>query len=258
MNRPPQPASRLVELARGASALAPGLLWLGVSRVLVAADIHLGYEDVIGGALPAWSTAEIVATLSVAARSMRAREIVLLGDVIHGTRMSEGAARTVRRALDALRDAAALTIVAGNHEGKSRGAAILGETCESVTRDGWLLVHGDKPPDPFEFAAAAGVAIGHLHPSLALGAGASAPAFLAGDRIVAVPALTPYSGGLDVCSTACFDALRPFGVTTRADLHVVVATNELCYPFGALADLPAVLARRPPAGKHRKMLRPDR
>lgn len=258
MNRPPQPANRLVELLPGVSALAPGLLWLHESQAIVAADIHLAYEDVIGGALPAWSTAEIVSTICVAARSMNAREIVLLGDVIHGSRMSEGAARTVRRGLDAMRDAARLTIVAGNHEGKSRGAAILGETVESAQRDGWLLLHGDKAPDIFEFGMAKGAVIGHLHPSLGLGDGAAAPAFVAGESIVVVPALTPYSGGLDVFSGACLEALRPFGVRTRRELHVVAVTNELCYPFGTLADLPKALERPAPRNRYpRKVLRPD-
>jgi metallophosphoesterase superfamily enzyme len=233
MNRTPQPAAAMVELVPGVSALPPGLLWLHDSRTIVAADVHLAYEDVIGAALPAWSIAEIVSTLLVAAQRMHAREIVLLGDVIHGARMSEGAARAVRDGLETLRGAARLTLVAGNHEGQTRGAAVLGDTAEFAERDGWLLLHGDKP-------AVQRSIIGHLHPSLPLGGGTSAPAFLASRDLVVVPALTPYSGGLDVLSESCLRALQAFGIESRRELHVVVATGELLYPFGTLSRLRAL------------------
>ncbi|HKU68403.1 MAG TPA: hypothetical protein VJP85_11560 [Candidatus Baltobacteraceae bacterium] len=228
MNNAPQQASRIVELLPGVSAVAPGVLWLHASRAIVAADAHLAYEDVIGGVLPTWSTTEIIAALRAAAQRMNAREIVLLGDVIHASRMSEGAARAVREGLDTLRGAARLTLVAGNHEGRSRGASILGDTIESAERDGWKLLHGDKPSlEP--------CIIGHLHPSLRLGGGASAPAFLASSRVIVVPALTPYSSGLDVCSDACLNALAPFGVASRRELSLVVTAGDLLYPFGTLS-----------------------
>lgn len=243
MSRPPQAAARAVSLAHGVSALPSGLLWLHESRALIAADVHFAYEDVIGAALPAWSTDEIVRSLLDAVAQMNAREVILLGDVIHGSRMSEGAARTVRLALDKLRTAAALTIVAGNHEGKSRGAAILGETAETAQRDGWLLLHGDKAPDLAQFAGARGAVIGHLHPSLRFGRSSGAPVFLAGNRIIVVPALTPYSNGLDVRSDACLDALRPFNIASRRELHVVAVADGWCYPFGTLSALRSTLSR---------------
>jgi metallophosphoesterase superfamily enzyme len=231
MNVLPQPAAGIVQLACGVSALAPGLLWLHSCRAIIAADVHFAYEDVIGGALPAWSTPEITATLLIAAQRMQAREIVLLGDIIHGSRMSEGAARAVREALDALRAVAQLTLVAGNHEGRTRGEAILGETVEFAHRDGWMLLHGDR-------AAHFGKCIiGHLHPSLPLAASESAPAFLASSSLIVVPAMTPYSAGLNVLSRACMEALRPFGVASRSQLQVVAAAGEMLYPFGALSQL---------------------
>ena len=242
MNRPPQQAAAQVELVRGVSAVAPGVLWLHESRAIVAADVHLAYEDVIGGALPTWSTPELVATLIAAATSMNAREIVLLGDVIHGSRMSDGAARAVQQGLESLRGFAQLTLVAGNHEGRTRGAAVLGETIEYAERDGWMLLHGDRPQLHGRSI------IGHLHPSLALGGGASAPAFLASERLVVVPALTPYSRGLNVLSDACMHALRPFGVASRRDVRVIAAAGDVLYPFGALSELRGALTWLRPDG----------
>jgi len=258
MIRKPAAPAHDCALADGVVALASGFALLARSRVLLVADAHFGYEDVMGGgaALPLWSTAEMASAIAIAARRYAVREVVFLGDVIHGSRMSAGAEQVVVDALASLRDVAPLTFVAGNHEGRSRGAAILGATVEGCERDGWLLVHGDRPGSP-----AARTIIGHLHPSLHLGGGTSAPAFIAGERLIVVPALTPYSSGLDVLSDECLAALRPWNVG-RADLHVVAATSERVYPFGTLSSLRAALrapvAPRPAGAFKRRRKRLER
>ena len=260
----PAPACDTHPLADGVLALPGGFAFLTRSRVLICADAHLGYEDVMGGGavLPLWSTAEIVASITLAARRHGAREIVFLGDAIHGAGLSEGAARAVVAALDALRAQARVTVIAGNHEGRTRGVAVLGATVESCERDGWALAHGDRPePRPSSSAIAPRTIIGHLHPSLHLGGDVSAPAFLAARALVVVPALTPYSPGLDVAGDACLDALAPWGVQRR-DLHVVATTAERVFPFGTLSALRGALYLQPgdgpvPLGRRRR-LRPDR
>ena len=254
----PQEAAGEYELAPGAFALPGGLLWLAQSQTLLAADAHFAYEDVIGGALPTWSTGDAIHTLISSAQAFAAREILFLGDIIHGSRMSEGAAREVQSGLDRLRAVATVTLVAGNHEGRTRGFDVLGETVEFAERSGWLLVHGDKP------SLQGRVIIGHLHPSVRSG-GTSAPAFLAGGGVIVVPALTPYSEGLDVCGDDCFEALEPFGVRSRGELQVIATTPDLVYPLGSLAGLRPAL-RKPLTesagptryGYRRKFLRPDR
>ena len=251
----PSRASVSCELARGVEALAPGLAWLPASRTLVAADAHLAYEDVVGGALPLWSTAEIVATLAIAARNAGAREIVFLGDIVHGSQMSEGAMRAVRDGLALLRDVVCVTLVAGNHEGRSRAFAVLGETVEECERDGWLLVHGDRPA-----ALGRPAIIGHLHPSLHMGGGTSVPAFVASDALIVVPALTPYSPGLDLLSSDFARAIGSWSVR-RCDAHVVAATLDRVFPFGSLAALrdalraPNVTQQRPPSRFRKRHLR---
>jgi metallophosphoesterase superfamily enzyme len=244
-------------LADGVLALPGGFAFLTASRVLVCADAHLGYEDVMGGggALPLWSTTEIVASVVLAARRHDAREIVFLGDAIHGAGMSEGAARAVGAGLAALRAEARVTVVAGNHEGRTRGAAILGDTVEMCERDQWTLVHGDRPQ-----LGALRTMIGHLHPSLHLGGGVTAPAFVASRGLIVVPALTPYSPGLDVTGEACLTALAPWNVQRR-DLHVVAATPERVFPFGTLSALRGALYApdrgTSPSLPQRRRLRPD-
>ena len=117
-------------------------------------------------------------------------------------------------------------------------------------------MHGDKP-GPLGTRAI----IGHLHPSIHLDGGTSSPAFLASERIVVVPALTPYSTGLDVLGDACIEALAPWNLTRR-DLHVVAASAERVYPFGTLSRLRGALRAPQPAGAprgfRRRFLKPDR
>jgi uncharacterized protein len=229
-----QPAAASLEIADAVFALTHGVLWLERTGTLVAADVHLGYEDVIGGALPLWSTDESVQTLLMMARAKNAREVILLGDVIHGAHMSDGAARCVRDALDLLRAQCALTLIAGNHEGRSRGVAVLGETEEAVERDGWILVHGDEP------VAAPRAIVGHLHPSLPLGGGQHVAAFIAAAALIVVPALTPYSDGLNVLSPDCTQALKAWLPSTD-DCRIVASTADRVYPFGSLGGLRAAL-----------------
>ena len=138
MSVSPQPATPAFELAPGLVALPPGLLWIASTRTLVAADVHFGYEDVVGGSLPLWSTTELVATLTIAVEAAQARELVFLGDVIHGSRMSEGAALAVGEALAHLRARLDVVLIAGNHEGRTRGSAVLGTALEACERGGWL------------------------------------------------------------------------------------------------------------------------
>lgn len=244
------------ELGDGVHAVLPGLAWMPATGTLIVADAHLAYEDVVGAALPLWSTTTIVATLELAIARLAARELIFLGDVVHGAWMSDGAAGRVRRALDELRRQTEVVLIAGNHEGRTRARDVLGETVESAERGGWLLIHGDDPAR----ASAKRAIIGHLHPSLPLGGGATAPAFLAGERLIVVPALTPYSSGLDVLSDACAEALAGWNLARR-ELHVVAATPDRLYPFGTLSALRATLrAPAQPRGRvrPRRYLRPDR
>jgi metallophosphoesterase superfamily enzyme len=124
---------------------------------------------------------------------------------------------------------------------------VLGETHESIERDGWLLLHGDR------YVAAARCIIGHLHPSIALGGERSAPAFLASPEIIVVPALTPYSRGLNVLSGACAAALKAF-VRSTASVCVVACGEDKVYPFGSLAGLRTLLRSGRPSRFARRRL----
>jgi len=241
-------------LVPGVRAMAPGLAFIEATGTLVTADTHFGYEEAIGSALPAWSTSDMLAALLSAVRRTTARELVILGDIVHSPRMSDGMAARIRDAIAQLRSACALRLVAGNHEGRGRARDILGETEDVVQCDGWTLVHGDVVPN------AQRTLIGHIHPSLPLGGGKSAPAFLAASRLIVVPALTPYSPGLSAISAECFRAISSFGVKSFRDVHLTACTPERLYAFGSVARFRNVLSEGNGRGSayRRPVLRPDR
>ena len=241
------------EILPGVLALAGGLLFLTTTSTLIAADIHFGYEEVIGGALPLWSVDRSVEHLCAALEKTRAAELVLLGDIVHGPVLSDGAARTIFTALERLRSQTRLLLIAGNHEGRSRGRSLLGETSEELDRDGWRLLHGDV-------ADLRGRAvIGHLHPSLHLGGNRTAPAFLSAPSLIVVPALTPYSPGLNIFSRDAQRALRPW-LARDEKLTVTGVAGTYVYPFGELETLREMLLPKSRIGSARRRsrrLRPD-
>jgi metallophosphoesterase superfamily enzyme len=233
----------ILELAPGVFARADGLLFITSSRTLVAADLHLGYEECIGAALPLWSIAETARKLKVAIAKTQARELVLLGDIVHGTRMSEGASRCVISLLDHWRTLANVVAVAGNHEGRGRGRELLGHTVESVDRAGWHLTHGDIPGDKPSRLNPRRSIIGHVHPSVRLSPSMSAPAFVYSASLIALPAQTPFSPGLHVASREAQQAFSPwlaYGERARA---VIVSRGRLL-ELGALEDVREAMRTR--------------
>ncbi|GAC1443550.1 MAG: hypothetical protein NVSMB59_08350 [Vulcanimicrobiaceae bacterium] len=89
------------------------------------------------------------------------------------------------------------------------------------------------------------------------------PAFVASDALVVVPALTPYSPGLD-CLCDDFAAAIGAWSVARRDAHVVAATLDSVYPFGSLSTLrttlrtPSQTISRPPSRFRKRYLRSDR
>lgn len=241
-------------LVPGVRALAPRFAYLEATQTLITADTHFGYEEAIGSALPAWSTADMLAALLHAIRRSEARELVILGDIVHSPRMSDGMAARIRDVLGQLRSVCDVRLVAGNHEGRGRARDILGETYEVVQRDGWTLVHGDVVR-PAERSI-----IGHIHPSLPLDGYKSVPAFLAAPSLIVVPALTPYSPGLSAMSAECFRAIKPFGVRSFREVRLTACTQQRLYSFGSVAAMHDVLSRPQDDDRsrfRRRVLRPD-
>jgi uncharacterized protein len=176
------------EIRPGVWVDARRAVWLEPERVLVVADLHWGYaasHRARGNLLPNWGDDEIERGLHDLLRDYQPTEMIWLGDVVHA---AEGAAR----AEQFLRQSAvAVTLIAGNHDRRWRGAGV-----RSASRRKYFFHHGDTTPSP---PGGMIEVIGHHHPAVSWADGAGArfkvPALVASARRLVLPAFSPWAAG---------------------------------------------------------------
>jgi uncharacterized protein len=163
-------------------------VWFAAERMLVIADLHWGYSAshrARGNLLPWWGDDEIEQRLQSLIGTYQPAEMIWLGDVVHA---AEGAARAEKFLGNA---PLPVTLVAGNHDRRWRGAA-----AKAVTRGNYFLHHGDSaalvPSQALEI-------IGHHHPAVSWSDGAGThlklPALIASPRRLVLPAFSPWAAG---------------------------------------------------------------
>jgi putative SbcD/Mre11-related phosphoesterase len=174
----------------------------------VVADLHLGYEWARGDAgdcVPAHSLAETLDRLDRLLGRADLRTLVVAGDLVESARPCARTAADVHRLTDWLRARGVeLVVVPGNHDRgflqlqsrarRSRTASAGPVIADAeLNIDGWTVCHGHQP------TSADRVVMGHHHPVLAVDRTA-APCFLAGPRLLVLPAFSRNAAGYDVGS----------------------------------------------------------
>lgn len=227
---------------------------------LLAADLHLGYEEALaaqGVFLPPAQYSEIRELLTSMVEESGARRLILLGDVKHEfgdvTRMEWRETLSLLEFLQ--RDfGLRVEVVRGNHDNYLAGVLKrLGVPLHDpyLLEDGWLLMHGHLPP-PMEFYSdkVERLAMGHEHPAILLrdelGAKLKLKAFLSGEHsgkaVYVLPALSPLMPGTEVnvdrsllsplLKDAEIDAFRVYAVDVEAGI----------FDFGELRSVKLALA----------------
>ena len=205
---------------------ARAMYWPARGRLIIA-DLHLGKSHVFrrsGIAVPSGATQDDLHRLADLVASTGARELWIVGDVLHGPASQAGwrQAWVHWRQQHAGLDVAAL---AGNHD-RALARASLGITqLGYVQHDGPFLFRHLPEADP----QGCHVIAGHVHPKVRVpGVPRSWPAFWLRQGMTVLPAFSGFTGGhlLDV---AAGDAL-------------VACVEGAALPMGI--D-PQVLARRP-------------
>ena len=205
-----------LEIASGLWIDARRAAWLSDARVLVVADLHLGYAWAhrhAGQLLPVATGEDTLPRLRVLIDEYEPRELVLLGDIVH-------AAAPVPALLDSLRalvqEFAARTIlraVLGNHD-RHLAALLRDAAIDLPLRTAHRvpphhLLHGDGDDQVTaerHFAAIAltggRIIMGHEHPVISLSDGVAshlrAPCFLVAPELLILPAFSPWAAGADV------------------------------------------------------------
>lgn len=161
-------------------------------RVGVVADLHLGYEwarGAGGDCLPAHSLRETIDTLDAMIGRVAVDRLVVAGDLVESAKPCSRTSADVRQLSGWLKvRGISLILVRGNHDPQRVGNFPL-----SLDIGGWTISHGHRR------VAGERAIIGHHHPVLRAG-GITAPCFVAGPRLIALPAFTKNAAGLPIGS----------------------------------------------------------
>ncbi|MDM9560111.1 ligase-associated DNA damage response endonuclease PdeM [Bordetella petrii] len=193
------------------------LYWPARGR-LVIADLHLGKGHVFrraGIAVPGGATQDDLRRLARLVAATAARELWIVGDVLHGPASQAGwRDRWARwRQEHAGLDVAVLN---GNHDRALRGAALGVRQLGEAWDDGPFLFRHLPHADP----RGRHVIAGHVHPKVRLpGVPRSWPAFWLRPGVTVLPAFADFSGGHlvdpgpDGAAVACVEgAAVPIGI----------------------------------------------
>lgn len=236
---------RLVEIAKGRFVHASGALWLVEPRVLLVADLHLGFAwaQRRKGELGPLLGGDVAARLLETVEELSPEEVVLLGDVVHAPRPSEEERRLVESALQQMGGRARLIVVRGNHDRAfARDFGHLGLPMVTEWRSGNLrAMHGDRIPS---LAAGEHAVLGHYHPVVgirdAAGAKRKVRAVLAGTQATVLPSFSPFAAGSDAARYV-IPALR--NLLGPRPLRIAVTGNQ-AVPLNPSAPVRS-RARRP-------------
>jgi putative SbcD/Mre11-related phosphoesterase len=212
---------------------------LKLGNNLIIADLHLGYEVAMakeGFYLPRVFH-ETVVKLEMLLKKEKPKRLVINGDLKH----SFVPEWRERKELEAFFDRISplveeVVLVRGNHDVGILWLKELGvEVLDELEIGSWKLVHGHKLVEGERFI------IGHEHPAIRLrdevGALIKVPVFLIGEKLIVVPAFSPWAYGNDVLREVVSPFLRFF----REDFRVLVPLDDELLDFGRLSSLSKAL-----------------
>ncbi len=189
------PASHRIELAGETVELMAdrALYWPARGRLLIA-DLHLGKADVFrraGIGLPAGGTGHDLERLSELLLLTGARELWILGDILHGP----AHASAWKQSWNQWRESHAgvrVVALAGNHDRALGNASLAMEQLGDAIADAPFMLRHDPLPHP-----ALHVICGHLHPLAALpGLRRRWPAFWLRPGLTILPAFSHFTAGV--------------------------------------------------------------
>jgi len=169
------------------------LFWPARSRLIIA-DLHLGKSHVFrraGIAVPRGATQEDLQRVAALVLATAARELWVVGDVLHGP-ASQAAWRDAWLQWRQAHAALDVAVLAGNHDRALDGAALGMRELGEAQADGPFLFRHLPQPD----AQGRHVIAGHVHPKTRIpGVPRSWPAFWMRPGITVLPAFSDFTGG---------------------------------------------------------------
>ena len=234
-------AAQEFELAPGAFATRHFALWLPEPRVIAISDLHLGYEGALaeqGVGVPRIQRRVILERLERIVEAYHPAKVVVCGDFKHEfSKALVDEWVEVKQVLRFLRGRTETVLVRGNHDNyllnilNDLGMKLV----DRYDLSGYTFVHGHE-----DVSTLGTIVMGHEHPAVKLrdelGATVSVPAFVAGDRLIVLPAFSPLALGVDV---AAYPYLSP--ILNRVDVEdarvVGIDEGEGLLDFGRVGGL---------------------
>lgn len=217
-------------------------LWIAESRMLVVADLHLGYvwaHRFEGQLMPLGAKEDATERLLDLIEIYQPREVVLLGDIVHRVVPAPALREEMTHFAREIGARVELRIVLGNHDAH---LPVLLERCgltlqmaRELRVGPHLLAHGDGPDDEerviaaFQSAGPNGrVIIGHEHPAISLSGGPASwvkcPCFLASPEVLVLPAFSQWAAGSPVRNG---NFLSAFSRRTIFEHGIAIVANKL-------------------------------
>jgi uncharacterized protein len=221
-------------------------LWLVKEKILIIADLHIGYEEALnkqGVLITRNQFKETVELLNKILKSVKPEKIVINGDLKHefgGISSQEW--RETTQILQLLLNNGQVILIKGNHDtilgpiARKNGIEIVDSYCINDV----CIVHGDKIIDNEKTRKAKTLIIGHEHPAISLREESKIEkykCFLLGkwkkQNLIVMPSFLTIIEGSDILKE---EILSPYLEQSLANFKVFIIGDEV-YDFGKLKEL---------------------
>jgi DNA ligase-associated metallophosphoesterase len=241
------------EVAPGIVLDARRAVWLSAERVLIVADLHLGYawaQRSAGNLVPLSRCVDPLDRLSALLDAYSPVRTVLLGDIVHDAVDVEPLTADLQRLRDDLGTRTEIVLIAGNHDRRLQKMLESKRITLPLVREVQIgphrLVHGDgvdlrQARAELATACSLGgfVFCGHEHPAITLSdrvaSYAKCPCFVEGDGLLMLPAFSEWAGGSNLRSgsflSRYLEAARPRSITA------IIAGKLLTLPASGTGSL---------------------
>jgi len=230
-------------------------LWLCKEKILIIADLHLGYEECLnaqGILVPRHQYKETLDDLNKILKELQTRKAKILKIIINGDlkhefgKITDQEWQETSRILNLLQEnCKEIILIKGNHDtilepiAKRKGLKIVNFVCLGENKDICIL-HGHKILINPEISKAKLLIIGHEHPAISLREGAKSEiykCFLLGKfknkKLMVMPSFLPIIEGSDIKREKI---LSPY-LKQNLDYFEAFIVADKVYKFGKLKNI---------------------
>ncbi|MBS3090653.1 metallophosphoesterase [Candidatus Pacearchaeota archaeon] len=235
-----------MEILKGIEMIGKAL-WIKKQKVLILADLHIGYEEALnkqGVLVPRTQFKETKRKIEELLQEVKLKIIVINGDLKHefgGISRQEW--HETLGILDLLREKAKVILIKGNHDrilepiARKKGLEIKEFYC--IDSEKICILHGNEVRIEKEVNNAKILIIGHEHPAISLQEGMKSEIYKCfllgrwkGKKLIVMPSFLPLTEGSDIRKEKL---LSPY-LSNIKNFEIFVLGDRI-YKFGKLKEI---------------------